>query len=842
MVGLVIGEARGAQWWSGSPGTEGGARLRRLVWRARFEPFWRYCPQLVVLAAVPGSGKRTWMLQCDQYTREHLRGVSVLWATSDDDLAALLDQDHLDRPGARSARVFVDARLLTEDFWVRLQTTLAERSWAQAIVCCFDKPRLETMGELGEGAVILDEAALCFDSVEESLVDAALRSEHGNLDVPVMDQREKGFPYLVGDRIERSISANWAGTGTLSHVGTEIRVLELLEKGPGSYPFSLSRTGRVLRATKRLRWFTPEFLVDLVDDAREASEIVSRLSTLPLFDARPNAETNTLMCVWRERAWDYLTADEDADEARRRLTENLQGVRAVGIVTGQLSFLLSLGRMTEAEELVRRNFRRFLVRIDPRSAQIVREDNRIDGSVTPTLTLLRCALQARELGIDPAVRARAVRAVSRLQSDREGDIVTEVGRTGLLIFGEMLAGRRAALKRQTKHLFDLLEQIEALPHRDLRRKEPFSASGPQAATLRCSLYLAHFSALQADLFREAVLLGEALTRWDDPEDTLHWVDQISAGGTADLAGLRSLSPAGTRPEDDLFYQGESQLDIEEGRDAEAIAALRPVLAQHWSAASRTAINGLVTQVYALVAPGELTERGLGLMLCNSRRLWDDGRPSSFLVWNAVQAFATLGALDSAREWVARIGEVDDLFSSLARATLALWQGDGSAVLAALDREREVELPRMMVIAGVLEASAHLLNDDRPGAAQSLEGLWREYPYPRLLRYALRFIPQGIFDQLRDSAACFPISLETLFAEAANDSRASEWVTRPKLTPSEQDILQLMRLGLTNREIAERRFVTIGTLRSQLKALYRKLGAGDRGQALQVASRFQLLDS
>nr|WP_269452096.1 helix-turn-helix transcriptional regulator [Tessaracoccus coleopterorum] len=61
-----------------------------------------------------------------------------------------------------------------------------------------------------------------------------------------------------------------------------------------------------------------------------------------------------------------------------------------------------------------------------------------------------------------------------------------------------------------------------------------------------------------------------------------------------------------------------------------------------------------------------------------------------------------------------------------------------------------------------------------------------------------------------------------------------------MTPTEREILTLMRRGLKNSEIAAERFVTLGTLRSQIKPLYRKLGASDRAAALEAAARLRLL--
>ena len=70
----------------------------------------------------------------------------------------------------------------------------------------------------------------------------------------------------------------------------------------------------------------------------------------------------------------------------------------------------------------------------------------------------------------------------------------------------------------------------------------------------------------------------------------------------------------------------------------------------------------------------------------------------------------------------------------------------------------------------------------------------------------------------------------------SESGASEPVT--SVTSSE--VLLLMRRGGTNKDIAAARFVTPGTLRSQIKTLYRKLDVSTREEALARAAELDLL--
>lgn len=60
---------------------------------------------------------------------------------------------------------------------------------------------------------------------------------------------------------------------------------------------------------------------------------------------------------------------------------------------------------------------------------------------------------------------------------------------------------------------------------------------------------------------------------------------------------------------------------------------------------------------------------------------------------------------------------------------------------------------------------------------------------------------------------------------------SERRTDPVLTSREKQVLSLMIMGLTNREIAEKIFVSENTVKSHLNTAYRKLGVHSRAEAM-----------
>jgi DNA-binding NarL/FixJ family response regulator len=63
----------------------------------------------------------------------------------------------------------------------------------------------------------------------------------------------------------------------------------------------------------------------------------------------------------------------------------------------------------------------------------------------------------------------------------------------------------------------------------------------------------------------------------------------------------------------------------------------------------------------------------------------------------------------------------------------------------------------------------------------------------------------------------------------------------RLSERERQVLEMIAVGATNREIAERLFLSPHTVKDHTSALYRKIGARNRAQAILRAQRLGILD-
>ena len=71
---------------------------------------------------------------------------------------------------------------------------------------------------------------------------------------------------------------------------------------------------------------------------------------------------------------------------------------------------------------------------------------------------------------------------------------------------------------------------------------------------------------------------------------------------------------------------------------------------------------------------------------------------------------------------------------------------------------------------------------------------------------------------------------------------SQQEEKTALTPTETEILKDIALGMTTREIAEKRFSSFHTVNTHRKNIFRKLGVNNVHEATKYALRAGLIDS
>jgi DNA-binding NarL/FixJ family response regulator len=101
------------------------------------------------------------------------------------------------------------------------------------------------------------------------------------------------------------------------------------------------------------------------------------------------------------------------------------------------------------------------------------------------------------------------------------------------------------------------------------------------------------------------------------------------------------------------------------------------------------------------------------------------------------------------------------------------------------------------------------------------------------------------DELTHRMARYTTGMEAMRLRAAavqsmlRDEAATEMLGEP-LTQREKEVLRLLQSDLTPQEIATELYLTLNTIKTHVSAVYRKLGAHSRSEAVVVARQRSLL--
>jgi ATP/maltotriose-dependent transcriptional regulator MalT len=208
----------------------------------------------------------------------------------------------------------------------------------------------------------------------------------------------------------------------------------------------------------------------------------------------------------------------------------------------------------------------------------------------------------------------------------------------------------------------------------------------------------------------------------------------------------------------------------------------------------------------------------------------------------ISALIDLGEFSAARDSIEAL-EFDPQHihcPTLVAARLSLLVGDFDAVLASTEQcgtLGDSHAPRTLAYIDVLRAAAHHALGDASTAAMVLD---------RALLHAAKigwFRPFTVLphDQLRrmlDTARERPQPEEALAALEAIYAECSDAIDSiAPLTSRERMILHHIAAGETRQEISSRLQVSPNTVKSQVRSIYRKLGAASRHEAIARASKY-----
>ncbi|WP_238581594.1 helix-turn-helix transcriptional regulator [Demequina aestuarii] len=780
---------------------------------------------LTVIATIPGWGRTTWMRQC----RAHLiaaEGARTAWIGSQRALEDLVNAS----PEALDV-VFIDDAVVTagDERWQHIAALTRAPSRPRVIVSSLDCPPPLP----GHDVRVLTERDLAFTPDEVDRLAAANEVSAPPGLYAALATRYRGSPTLARRHLERlranEHSAPWAGPDTRLdiHLAREL-ISRVLSRSP-STPAESSLVTVITRASRFRRVSVDLLSLPDVDEAEIASHF-ARLTALPFGDIEVDSETGQTVFEWSEQVWTLVEQERRAEGLEVRLRDALATTRARGHLAMQPYYLVRLGEFSAADALVYDHFRYFLLATHDVTVQAIQDVPWRTLKAFPSLLLLLGELRMRATGsASEAVtyHAAAAKALATVAADTPFERLRLTTRR---MFASVSLGERAETRR---HLDTVVELLGESPGDGVLAE---CVHDPSIMTrLAAEMYLPFWAATQIDDHALGMRFASIMRSHANPRSPTAIAEHLTALTEEVFAGIHEPH------DEDLTGTTTSPMTlIEVGDDARALDRIRLLAERSESSPSRSAAEGFVLSLQALVAPHTLTPHAKSTPLERSRRFWSDGQPSTVVL--ASTAFAQVASGDAVgAERTLRTAPTRDWFTAMVEAIVLLVTDRAGKSLTLLDvAARLCEAPRAHIVTDVLAVAALHRLGQHAYAIERLESAWHRTT-PGLMRFALRMVPAEDFAALTEDMSVWSADLAATLDEARADARPLSHVTTVRFTRPDLENLALLREGCTNAQIAERRFVSVNTVRTQLRLLLRKLDAHDRADAVAKAARLGAFD-
>ncbi|MDE0572699.1 LuxR C-terminal-related transcriptional regulator [Demequina sp. B12] len=781
---------------------------------------------ITVIAALPSWGATTWMRQCQARIESHT-GTKTWWFTNRRGI-----EETIADPASASAPVYFISKVeLTDDdpLWEQLVALTQLPHRPRVVVRSLDLPPPLPVDDVH----VMTEADLALSAVEVTCL-----AQLNEIDAPAtmyasLTGRYRGNPALVRRRLEMLRTAEgsspWADPDVRLdlHLVTELatRFIDVQPERRDS-----STMMQLLRRASHLRRASAELLTGAHHDRTTVHANFERIRMLPLGTHEVDPETGQSVMEWHPEVWEAVQRYRSPDANLAALRDGLAATQANDHLGMQVYYLLALGQVGQAESLIWKNLRFFLLSPPAVIIQAITAVPWAQLRHFPAMLLIAGEYRSRQT-LTPAVSEQFyLAALSQLAMRRPRSPFEKLQVVTRQVMAHMSLGQRSDTMRLLAEVEELLGDNSHPGLLSLAAKD-----ATVAENLAAEMYIPFWAATQVDDNMQALLFTSVMRSHHNPNSRTAMADSQAA--------LTHEVFLGYAPDhrDDLGSSFTDALVVLEWGDDERALHLTEFLAERRKQApSRSVAEAFVLMMHAVLTPDSMDRRLLQDSLQRSSHYWADGRPSAAILGATTMATLAVGDVVTALRLI-RSRPPQEWFTLTAEALVMLALDRAGEAMEAVEQVDSIcTAPRSRAIAGAIAAVAHLRMDSPAAAVQRLEATLRGTS-AGLLRVGLRFVTAEDFDDLMNYLdQCSP-ELARVLSEAATDTRHWHRATLAPLTPVDRENLKALRNGATNTEIAQQRFVSINTVRTQIRLLLRKLKASDRMQAVAYAERLGVFE-